>query len=60
MDGIGANCNSLRNECRESSVGGTGYDENHEREEASGDAGWKEVLRSGTALEGDAEVEYVI
>lgn len=57
MDGIGANRNNLRNECRESSVGGTNYDEDHEREEASGDAGWKEVLRSGSAVEGDAEVE---
>ena len=58
MDGVSANCNSLRNECRKSSVGGTGYDEDHEREEASGDAGWEEVLRSGTTLEGDAEVEH--
>ena len=57
MDGACANCNDLRNECREFSVGGTGNYKDHEREEASGDAGRKEVLRSGTAVEGDAEVE---
>ena len=57
MDGIGANRNNLRNECRESSVGGTGDDEDHEREEASGDSRWKEILRAGCAVERDAEIE---
>lgn len=44
MDGVSTYSDNVRIECHEFSVGGTGYDEDYEREKAPGDAGWKEVL----------------
>lgn len=43
MDGLSAHCHNLRVECREFVLGRSSYDEDHEGEEASGDAGWEEV-----------------
>ena len=57
MDGLGAHRHNVRVQCRELVLGRSGHDKDHEREEASGDAGWEEVLRSGAAVEGDAEAE---
>ena len=57
MDGLGAHCDDLRVECGEFALGGTGHHADYEGEEAPGDAGWEEVLRSGVAVQGDAEVE---
>lgn len=44
MDGLSAHRYNLRAECLEFVLGRSGYDEDHEREKASGDAGWEEVL----------------
>lgn len=44
MDGLSTHCDDFRIECGELALGGTGYDADYEREEASGDAGREEVL----------------
>lgn len=44
MDGLSAHRYNLRAERLEFVLGRSGYDEDHEGEEAPGDAGWEEVL----------------
>ncbi len=57
MDRPRAHRDHARAQRREPALGGTGYDAHHEGAEAPGDEGREEVLRSGGAVGGDAEVE---